>query len=132
MEIVDRISECLAAEPDVLVAILHGSHVRGAAAATSDVDCCVAGPEPFTAERLRILHARLASVLGHDRIDLCDLRRIGGLFLHRVLSGGRVLINRDPALLGSRTVDALDFITDVQPAIRSGQDVFLRSVADAG
>lgn len=114
---------------DLSTVILHGSAASGRRRTHSDVDLVVAGARPLDPERLLELDRILGRALGCE-IDLRDLRQLSGLFLHRVLTLGRVLRLADPTLLGQRACDALDWASDMLPAIDSGRRRYLAAILD--
>jgi predicted nucleotidyltransferase len=126
-DIPDRLLAALDAAEDLVIVILHGSAATAAEGSASDVDVVVAAAQTLAVERLLAREAVMGQRL-RRQIDLRDLHRIDGLFLHRVLSTGRVLRNRDPGLLARRACEAMDWATDVLPAARSGQRRYLAAI----
>lgn len=81
----------------VRLAVLYGSHARGAATAASDVDIAVAfdadlSPEERLRRRIE-LTADLASALGIDDVDVADLDSINPAVGQSVLGDGIVLVD---------------------------------------
>ena len=111
------VKDCVAAMPDVLLAILHGSVAAGRAAPHSDVDVAVAGAAVLTHDRLDELRLRLEAGTGRAA-DVVDLHRVGGVFLAETLRRGRVLINRRPSVLAGLMIRMLGYQEDLLPAVR--------------
>ena len=108
-ELLDRLASFLASRDDLLLGIVYGSQVEGTARPDSDVDVAV----------LAALQLALEEVCRRP-VDLRDLRRLQGLIRHRVLTHGKVLLNRDATLLGELMVASLDWVTDIWPGVQSG------------
>lgn len=115
--VAQTVAKCVTGEPDILLAILHGSVARGRATARSDVDLAVACAGVLPADRLDDLRLRVEAATGRAA-DIVDLHRIRGVFLTEILTGGRVLVNRRPTLLAGLMVQMLDFQEDFLPAVR--------------
>jgi len=128
-ELERRVQAALADADDLSTVILHGSAVSDTRRIDSDVDLVVTGHEPLDHERLLALDRQLGRALGCE-VDLRDLRRLSGLFLRRVLTTGRVLRAEDPTLLGQRACDAMDWASDMLPAIDSGRRRYLQAIVD--
>ncbi len=80
--------------PDVLAVYLFGSQAECSADEHSDIDVAVLASkriEPYARFRLQ---ERIASTLGRD-VDLVDLRQASTVMRAQVVSGGRLLMDRD-------------------------------------
>lgn len=53
--------------------------------------------------------------------DVADLRTMGGLFLHQVLSKGSLVINRDPGLYSKHVFESIEYIQDIHPIVMEAQ-----------
>lgn len=100
-----------------MLAIMYGSYAAGNAREESDLDIAVAGHQKLTPEERLNLAEKLERATGKS-VDLRDLRALEGLILTQVLSKGRVLVRKDPSLLGSLTVKMLSFQEDLWPQVR--------------
>lgn len=94
--LLSALTRALRTEPNVRLAVLHGSAARGDDRPDSDIDLLVALREdrPDAAVKLAV---RLESALGRP-VDVARLGRVEGrspLFLLHALEEGRVLIDRD-------------------------------------
>jgi predicted nucleotidyltransferase len=86
-------------EPDdrVALALVFGSVARGTSTPRSDLDVAVAGPRLLTDDERVELAQRLARAVGRE-VDLVDLGAARGLVASEALTGGVLLLNRDPEL----------------------------------
>lgn len=87
-EIQDRIRAVRDHVLDVELVVMFGSTVKGRRRAESDVDVAVRCVGPAD---LDVVHGVLAPVLGTDRLDLVDLRRVSPLLAMEVARSGRLL-----------------------------------------
>jgi predicted nucleotidyltransferase len=94
------VAEVAASHPDVAAAAIFGSHARGTARATSDLDVAILLREGAEVDRWR-LQSRLAADLAHHaaggRVDVIFLDEVGPLLRQRVLQQGRRVLCRDEA-----------------------------------
>jgi predicted nucleotidyltransferase len=81
------------AVPDVQAIYLFGSHARGDAISTSDIDLAVLAALPIDPLARFELQERLAAAL-HADVDLVDLRAASTVLRTQVLEPGRVLFER--------------------------------------
>lgn len=117
LEVIDAAENLLNAEADIVLAIVYGSYAAGNAREESDLDIAVAGRQKLTPEERLNLAEKLERATGKS-VDLRDLRALEGLILVQVLSKGRVLVRKDPVLLGNLTVKMLSFQEDLWPQVR--------------
>ena len=104
----------LAAFPDLLMLVLHGSRARGDSRTHSDWDLAYQAAAPFDPDGLL---AALAERLNADRIDLVDLDRAGALLRYRVARDGVVLYARDSDRFRRFWLDAVDTWCDLAPVL---------------
>jgi predicted nucleotidyltransferase len=88
------LTQALAAETSVQLAVLFGSEARGTARGTSDLDVAVAGPDP---SELGSLALRLERATGRS-VDLLSLANAPPLLRFEIARDGRVLVERQPYL----------------------------------
>ena len=108
----DRVTDYLAAQDDLRLAIVYGSVAAGQARLDSDLDIAVVGDQSLDADRKMTLIRELAGVCGRA-IDLVDLTTVGEPLLGQILNGGRRLLgdNRHYAELVTRHLfDQADFL----------------------
>lgn len=107
-------------ESDVALLILHGSAAEDRLRDDSDIDVAIALEHPLTAEDTLDLMYQVSRATGRES-DVADLRSIGGLFLHRVLSRGTLIFNRDPALYSKLVFESVEYIQDIHPIVMEAQ-----------
>lgn len=84
-----QISQWLATQPDIRLAVGFGSVAEGTAKPDSDIDIAVRAEQPLDAERKMALIEGIASLAGRT-VDLVDLARIGEPLRGEVLKGQRL------------------------------------------
>lgn len=97
MQLVDDLKSIIAKIPAIKIAILFGSVCRDEAKRDSDLDIAVAGQQPLSPEQKMALIEEFALACGRP-IDLIDLRAVGGLILHRILTTGSLVHCTDQLL----------------------------------
>lgn len=94
-----ELRRALEARPDVESAYLFGSHARGTARSSSDVDVAVlfaAGLDPVERfERRLDLIGELEDLVSR-RVDVVDMESIDCVLAHQVLKYGALLFDRNP------------------------------------
>jgi predicted nucleotidyltransferase len=128
-EAVAAILKVLEPRADLHLAVLHGSAAAGTMRKSSDIDLAVAMDHPMSPDELLELATAVSLACGRET-DIADLRSSGGLFLHRVLSKGRLVLNRNPQLYNSLALESLEFIQDIQPIVRAAQARRIKEFAD--
>lgn len=115
MSTVDRIRQRLEGYPEIAFAYLFGSRAEGTPREDSDWDVAVAFSAELTAgERFR-LQLRLAADLEElGRVDLVILNDAPPLLAHRAISGKRLLV-RDEVALVRFSVRTVSRYADQQP-----------------
>ncbi len=119
----ERLIELLTAElerfPEIELAILYGSRANGTARADSDLDLALArdARRQLPPERLIDLSLAATRATGVE-VQVRDLACADGLFLKQVLTTGRLLLCRTPAIRGELIIRMLDFDADMLPNIR--------------
>ncbi len=112
--------------PGLDLLLLFGSRARGDSHPGSDWDFgYFAGTEldPYD------LLARLALLLGTDRIDLVNLNRVNGLLRFRAASEGKTLFESRKGVFERFAVEAISYWCDMGPIIRAGYEEILRGLA---
>lgn len=105
--------------PGLRLLLLFGSRTRGAAHDQSDWDLgylAAAHMDPVT------LRARVAEVLGTDRLDLVDLERASGLLRYRTARDGQLVFEARPDLADEFRLDAARFWCDAAPVLQRGYE----------
>ncbi|MBN2717478.1 MAG: nucleotidyltransferase domain-containing protein [Deltaproteobacteria bacterium] len=113
---------------DIHIVILFGSRASGNATEKSDVDVAVYFSDPLTSERKMRLITELSNLCNAE-IDLLDLHDTGALIFRQVLSKGRFLVNRTPAvyekLLKRLVYDEADFLPLLRRTLRERANRFI-------
>ena len=117
-ELLERLAAALDV-PDVVAALLIGSHARGRATQASDLDLAVwLDPTLSPAQRwdlcLRLLD-RVTSIARSDAVDLVVLNDAPPLLQHRALRDGRRILERERTQRIRLDVRAMLEYLDTQP-----------------
>mgnify|MGYP001342134200 CR=1 FL=1 len=116
--IINQACAFLAADPRILLAVLHGSRAKGTARPDSDLDLGIAGEAPFTSDQLAEISSSLEAHLDIP-IDLVDLNRAQGIILSKAITG---LPLKDHVPLRTRlALQAMDFYENLLPAINTAR-----------
>ena len=121
MEIMDRVRAAVAEAPhDVVAVYLYGSYGRGAAGEDSDVDLgllLAASPAPTLSNVARDVEATVESRIG-KQVEAVALNCAAPDLVHRVLSDGVILLDRDKAARIRFEVRARNEYFDLEPVRR--------------
>ena len=112
----DALRRALAAEPDVVNAVLFGSRARGSERPDSDVDVAVEliPGAPRDARAVGGLAARLEAATGRS-IGLVLLDEAPPPLAYRIFRDGRLIVERDHARLVARKARAILDYLDFKP-----------------
>ncbi len=124
-ETITRLIEHCRARDDIRLLILHGSAAQDRLRADSDIDIALALHRPLSIDEKLDYILTFSRLCGRE-IDLSDLRTIGGLFLHRVLSKGILIINRDIELYNTLVQNSLIYIEDIHPIVQHAQTLRIK------
>ncbi len=124
-ETITRLIEHCRARGDIRLLILHGSAAQDRLRADSDIDIALALHRPLSIDEKLDYILTFSRLCGRE-IDLSDLRTIGGLFLHRVLSKGILIINRDIELYNTLVQNSLIYIEDIHPIVQHAQTLRIK------
>jgi predicted nucleotidyltransferase len=111
------LASALAAEPDIELAYLFGSHASGRTRPESDIDIGVlvsARAASNPRETLAQLLGRIGRVIASNRLDLVLLNGASSLLRHRIVSIGRLLLARSPAIRHRFVTRAIQDYQDMQ------------------
>ena len=98
--------------------ILYGSAAAGRLRFGSDIDLAIAAETELAPETLSRYYLQASSLLQRE-VDLRDLRRAKGLYLKEVLTKGKILLNDNPQFLGNKSIEMMDYQTDLAPQINA-------------
>ena len=87
---IQQVSQWLATQPDIRLAVGFGSVFDGTSKPDSDIDIAVRAEKPLDAERKTELIEAIVRLTGRA-VDLVDLTRIGEPLRGEVLKGQRLL-----------------------------------------
>ena len=93
----DLIAHFFARHGDLTLVVLYGSQANGQATKDSDIDVAIMGAQALSIEELLEFNSGLRLKLGRE-IDLVDLRASHGALLSEILTRGKLLLMRDPAV----------------------------------
>ena len=129
----DALRRALAAEPDVANALLFGSRARGSERPDSDVDVAVEliPGAPRDVRALGGLAVRLEAATGRS-IGLVLLDEASPPLAYRIFRDGRMLIERDHAVLVARKARAILDYLDFKPVEDLCAAGVLRAAASRG
>jgi predicted nucleotidyltransferase len=105
---VDRLVSVLSDAP-ITVAVLYGSHARGEATASSDIDLAIGFDESLdsttrTRARLRLIE-RVSAELGTDAVDIVPLARTGSALRRSIHEEGIVIYGSPDAVPVGETAE---------------------------
>jgi predicted nucleotidyltransferase len=120
--LIDSLTRCLGARPEILEAYLFGSQARQGGQPHSDVDVAVCLDPDGRADSLfgyaAELTAELVALLKINDVDVVVLNQAPPLLYHRVLRDGVRLCTRDAAATTTREGRALSRYCDYLPQLR--------------
>ena len=92
------LADVLSAFPEILVAYVFGSVIRGEADESSDLDIGVVLRRGAELEGIRaaLLAAEVSRKTAYERVDVVDLVAQGPIFAHGVLCSGELVHEADP------------------------------------
>lgn len=93
----EDLSVFLSQEQGMGMAVLYGSFAKGLERPDSDVDIAVWKDEPLDPEALLDLADRIRQLLRRE-VDLVDLSKAHGALLTEILTGGTIILLRDPLI----------------------------------
>lgn len=100
--------------PGLELLMLYGSRARGDAHSASDWDFGYLGTDELDAAALV---GRIVETVGHDRVDLADLRRASGLLRYRAARDGQAIFEARSRLAEQFCLEAADFWCDAAPVL---------------
>lgn len=109
---------CYLEDTGITTCILYGSAASNRIRAESDIDIAIAGNAPLTPEKLLNCYLKAVELLKRE-VDISDLRLAHGLFMKEILTGGEILLNKDPVFLGRKAIEMMDYQTDLAPGVNA-------------
>jgi len=127
--VLEHLTDRLAAESDIVLAIAFGSAVGGRPRADSDLDLAVLTDDKLEGRRRAEL-IRLVADVTRRPVDLVDLRSAGVPVLRTVLREGRKLVCRDrrsyEQLVSRLLVDTEDFLPYRERMLKERRTAWIR------
>lgn len=93
----EELTAFLTREHDIGMAVLYGSFAKGLERPDSDVDIAVWKDKPLDLENLLDLANRIRQLVQRE-VDLVDLSKVHGALLSEILTGGTIILLRDPVI----------------------------------
>jgi uncharacterized protein len=130
---IDALRRAIEGEPDIAYALLFGSAGRGALRPGSDVDVAVEfrPGAPGDMGTIGRLAARLESAAGR-KVDVVLMHEVPAPLAYRVFRDGRVIVERDHAVLVARKARTILEYLDFKPVEERCADGVLRAAAARG
>lgn len=125
-ELLEAVRAALADEPGVAAAFVFGSHARGTARATSDVDVAVLPSVSAPEDRIALRRGFIAALSRHlaaDRLDVVLLDEAPPVLAFAVLKQGRLALCRDELALHRFRVATYRCHCDYEPVERFFREV---------
>jgi predicted nucleotidyltransferase len=130
----DEVREYFSGRAGVDLVLVYGSFARGTAGMHSDVDIAISRGKPLSLDDKMSLQADLSILLGRE-LDMADLSTAEGIFLHRIMSEGKVVLVTAPsgrAAYEKYLRRALYFNADYYPIYKRDQELRLRRLYAGG
>lgn len=130
----DEVREYFSGRAGVDLVIVYGSFAKGTAGRHSDVDIAISGEERLSLDDKTTIQAELSTRLGRE-LDIVDISTAEGIFLHRVMSEGKVVVEaplRGRAAYEKYAKRALYFNADYYPIYRRDQELRLKRLYAGG
>ncbi|MEX2516778.1 MAG: nucleotidyltransferase domain-containing protein [Gammaproteobacteria bacterium] len=128
--LLDELTDFLAKDNEIVVAIAFGSLISGRMRPDSDIDIAILTRSPMTPEQKEHLLQGLACLTGRA-VDLVDLRTAGVVLMQSILRQGKRLICRDRRaydhLVAKMLTDAADFLPGHQRLLEARAEAWLRA-----
>lgn len=112
-----KLQDYFAHQDSIDAVILYGSFAKGNFNEYSDIDLVVHSKESLDFDSLATMQVELSLLCGRE-IDISDLSKAEGVFLHQVMTTGE-RIKFDHAVFHKYLMKALYFYEDFLPIIRA-------------
>jgi predicted nucleotidyltransferase len=122
--ITKKITEYFAHLQKIDTVLLFGSFAKNTFTSKSDVDIAIHSKNPITIENLVSMQTDLSDICRRE-IDLVDLSKAEGIFLHQIVTTG-IKIKIDSNVFHHYLMKALYFYEDFLPILRSVQKEKIR------
>ncbi|TYB30266.1 MAG: nucleotidyltransferase domain-containing protein [Candidatus Mcinerneyibacterium aminivorans] len=113
-----QIKSILVDYDQIKLAFMFGSFVNRGFHENSDIDIAVAGREKLDYGLMVEIQNKLSKNLERE-VDLLDFNKLNGLILKQILTGGKLIVNKDSSLYAELIKRMLEFQEDIFPNIKS-------------
>lgn len=97
--------------------ILYGSHARGTAKETSDVDIAILGESPLDLDAVLDITNELSSIFESDDVDVKSLHHTNPFFRYQVTKDGVLLFGKEHDFISFKAYAFRDYV-DSQSLLR--------------
>jgi len=115
---ITRALDFLAADPDLLLAMVFGSIADGNPQIGSDIDVAVYPKKKLSSQQRQKLSDQIACATGRT-VDLVDLTDADGALLRQILRKGRIVFSKQPSVLGHLSERLLGWQEDFEPQLNA-------------
>jgi predicted nucleotidyltransferase len=126
---IESLTEFIAVQPDIRLAIVFGSLANGKSHRDSDLDIAVLGKRPLEPSRRIELSEALSQLTGRP-IDLIDLQSAGVAVARSAVLFGTVIFSRDeaayPSQLSKVLFDSADFLPYRNRILKERRDAWTK------
>jgi uncharacterized protein len=125
--IVEAIERVIARHPNVILAYLFGSQVRGEIGPLSDIDVALLLNDADETGMVRgKLRSAIAEALGEERVDVVFLNRATVEFAYAIIADGEPIYQRDAGTRVEYEAKIMSLYCDYLPVLRAHRADLLR------
>jgi predicted nucleotidyltransferase len=125
--IVEALRRVIAKHPNIILAYLFGSQVRGEIGPLSDIDVALLlGDADETSTIRSNVRASLAAAVDHERVDVVFLKRATVEFAYAIIVHGELIYERDAYTRVEYEAKIMSLYFDYLPVLRAQRADLLR------